>query len=101
MVLYVLVHAVLPEDLTCSQQVSGMGQCADALACCCSLEALTALMNEGVERLCDTLARIGKQGTDTNIWRQFGAPLANEATPVACSCVQTLPHFSLCCTVRS
>lgn len=40
-----------------------------------SLEAVTALMNEGVERLCSTLARIGAQGSDVNIWRQFGAPL--------------------------
>lgn len=62
------------EDLACSQQASGSGQCADVHACCCSLEAVTALMNEGVERLGDTLARIGKQGADVNIWRQFGAP---------------------------
>jgi len=38
-----------------------------------SLEAVTGLMNEGVERLCDTLARIAKEGRDVNIWRQFGA----------------------------
>ena len=31
-------------------------------------------MNVGVERLCDILARIGQQGSDVNIWRQFGAP---------------------------
>ena len=53
-------------------------------------------MNEGVERLGDTLARIGKQGTDTNIWRQFGAPLAKEAAPVACSCVQKPCYISAC-----
>ena len=39
----------------------------------CSLEAVTGLMNEGVERLCDTLAGIAKEGRDVNIWRQFGA----------------------------
>ena len=50
----------------------------DAVA---SLEAVTALMNEGVERLCDALARIGAQGGDVNIWRQFGAPL-NAASPM-------------------
>ena len=44
----------------------------DAVA---SLEAVTALMNEGVERLCTTLTRTGRQGGDINIWRQFGAPL--------------------------
>ncbi|KAK9828027.1 hypothetical protein WJX81_001818 [Elliptochloris bilobata] len=37
-----------------------------------SLDAVTGLMNEGVERLCDTLARVNKEGRDINIWRQFG-----------------------------
>ena len=48
-----------------------------------SLEAVTALMNEGVERLCDTLARIGAHGGEVNIWRQFGAPPC-AAHPVLC-----------------
>ena len=36
-------------------------------------------MNEGVVRLCDTLARISKQGAEVNIWRQFGASLPGSA----------------------
>jgi len=47
--------------------------------CDASLEAVTGLMNEGVVRLCDTLARISEQGAEVNIWRQFGAPLPGSA----------------------
>lgn len=52
-----------------------------------SLEAVTALMNEGVERLCDTLARVGKQGSDVNIWRLFGAPLLISSATRGMQCV--------------
>jgi len=48
-----------------------------------SLEAVVGLMNEGVARLCDILARIAREGHDVNIWRQLGA------RPSQPCCVQT------------
>ena len=34
---------------------------------------MAGLMNDGVARLCDILARIAREGHDVNIWRQLGA----------------------------
>ena len=90
-----ILHGVLPKTLLVFDKSVACERRADAHACRCSLEAVTALMNEGVERLGDTLARIGKQGADVNIWRQFGTPFAKVAPPVAYHCVKNC-YMSAC-----
>ena len=58
-----------------------------------SLEAVAGLMNEGVARLCDILARIAGEGRDVNIWRQLGA------RPNLPCCVHTRAQGGQGCTV--
>lgn len=40
----------------------------------CSLEASNALINRCAEHLCSNLAGYAREGKETNIWRDFGAP---------------------------